>query len=119
VPVPRDRTPSLHVFPTSERWCCFSCGRGGSVYDLSAAMWGMAPRGREFIQIRERLQERFALDVTPSTRARIGALMTKPLTAEQVAEQLDRKLEWSGRRRGRERSRASARPLPPVSRGDD
>ena len=61
----RTGRPSLHVFPTPERgWCCFSCGRGGSIYDLAAAMWGMTPRGREFIQIRERLQERFAAEVS-------------------------------------------------------
>ena len=64
-PFHEDRTPSLHVFQTPERgWCCFSCGRGGSIYDLAAGMWGMTPRGREFIEIRERLQERFAGEVT-------------------------------------------------------
>jgi hypothetical protein len=64
-PFHEDRTPSLHVFPTPERgWCCFSCGRGGSIYDLAAAMWGMSPRGREFIQIRERLQERFSAEMS-------------------------------------------------------
>jgi hypothetical protein len=59
-PFHEDRTPSLHVYSTPERgWSCFSCGRGGSIYDLAAAMWGMNPRGREFLQIRELLQERF------------------------------------------------------------
>src|SRR3954447_18359293 len=60
-----DVRPSLHVFPTPERgWCCFSCGRGGSIYDLAAAMWGITPPGREFIQIRERLQDRFAAEMS-------------------------------------------------------
>jgi hypothetical protein len=64
-PFHENRTPSLHVFPTPERgWCRFSCRRGGSIYDLAAAVWGMTPRGREFIQIGERLQERFAAEMS-------------------------------------------------------
>jgi hypothetical protein len=55
-PFHENRTPSLHVFPTPER--------GGSIYDLAAAVWGMTPRGREFIQIGERLQERFAAEMS-------------------------------------------------------
>jgi hypothetical protein len=63
-PFHEDRTPSLHVFPTPERgWCCFSCGRGGSIYDLAAGLWGMIPRGREFIQVRNELRERFAVEL--------------------------------------------------------
>jgi hypothetical protein len=64
-PFHEDQTPSLHVFPTPERgWCCFSCGRGGSIYDLAAAMWGTTTRGREFVELREHLQERFAAEVS-------------------------------------------------------
>jgi hypothetical protein len=56
-----DRRPSLHVFPTPERgWCCSSCGRGGSIYDLAAALWGVTPCGRELIELRRALPERFA-----------------------------------------------------------
>jgi hypothetical protein len=63
-PFHRDLRPSLHVFRTPERgWCCFSCGRGGSIYDLAAALWGMTPRGREFIQLRGLLLERFAAEL--------------------------------------------------------
>lgn len=61
-----DVRPSLHVYPTARQgWCCFSCGRGGSVYDLAAALWlsgqsaGRALRGREFIEVRERLMATF------------------------------------------------------------
>ena len=40
----RTARPSLHVFPTPERgWCCFSCGRGGSIYDLAAGAVGDDP----------------------------------------------------------------------------
>jgi hypothetical protein len=37
-----DERPSLHVYPTAARgWRCFSCGRGGSIYDLGASVWGL------------------------------------------------------------------------------
>jgi hypothetical protein len=63
-PFHEDHRPSLHVFPTAERgWHCFSCGRGGSIYDLAAALWGMTPRGREFIDLRQGLMERFAGEI--------------------------------------------------------
>jgi hypothetical protein len=56
-----DERPSLHVYPTAARgWCCFSCGRGGSIYDLAAAVWGLGTRGPDFIELRRRLQEQFA-----------------------------------------------------------
>ena len=60
-PFHSDKRPSLHVYPTAARgWSCFSCGRGGSIYDLAAEVWGMGTRGREFIELRRRLNERFA-----------------------------------------------------------
>lgn len=66
-PFHEDRTPSLHVFRTPERgWCCFSCGRGGTIYDLAAGLWGMVPRGREFIHLRQELQQRFAVEIERS-----------------------------------------------------
>ena len=59
-----DAEPSLHVYRTGERgWCCFSCRRGGTIYDLAAAVWGINTRGRDFIRLRERLMEQFALDL--------------------------------------------------------
>ena len=67
VPVGRDRKvscpfhtdehPSLHVYPTAEQgWHCFSCGRGGSVYDLAAALWDVQPRGVWFLKLRAELE---------------------------------------------------------------
>ncbi len=64
VPVHEDRTPSLHVSRHRERgWCCFSCGPWRNDLRLAAGMWGMNPRGREFIELRERLQNRFAGEI--------------------------------------------------------
>jgi hypothetical protein len=69
-PFHADRRPSLHVYPTAPQgWCCFSCGRGGSIYDLAAAVWGTGTRGRHFIRLKRRLRERFP-DVIEHPRAR-------------------------------------------------
>jgi CHC2 zinc finger len=68
-PFHTDTRPSLHAYTTAERgWCCFSCGRGGSIYDLAAALWGMRTRGREFIELKRLLTEHFAGELPRSTR---------------------------------------------------
>ncbi len=64
-PLHEDRTPSLHVFPDpGQGWFCFGCRRGGSIHDLAGAVWlsgqssgagAAALRGREFVEVRERL----------------------------------------------------------------
>ncbi|MGZ6693372.1 MAG: hypothetical protein ACXVHQ_38995 [Solirubrobacteraceae bacterium] len=42
-----DRHPSAHLGPTAEEgWYCFSCGRGGAIYDFASALAG-GPVGRE------------------------------------------------------------------------
>ena len=57
-PFHEDRVPSLHCYPEPERgWFCFSCRRGGSVYDLAAGLWGYQTQGREFLQLRDRLHQ--------------------------------------------------------------
>jgi hypothetical protein len=59
-----DERPSLHVYSSPGRgWHCFSCRRGGSIYDLAAELWGIGTRGREFLQLRRLLLERFAVEV--------------------------------------------------------
>jgi CHC2 zinc finger len=65
-PLHDDRTPSLHVYDDPERgWYCFGCGRGGSIYDLAAALYfsGQSPevllRGERFIEVRARLMAMF------------------------------------------------------------
>jgi len=55
-PLHEDKTPSLHVYPTAQRgWRCYSCQRGGSLYDLAAAVWATGTRRGEFHQTRRRL----------------------------------------------------------------
>lgn len=52
-----DREPSLHVYREPERgWYCFGCGRGGSIYDLAAGLWGRPLRGPDFLTLRRDIQ---------------------------------------------------------------
>lgn len=54
-----DRTPSLHVYGDPARgWYCFGCGRGGSIYDLAALLWGRRTHGRDFVELRRELGRR-------------------------------------------------------------
>lgn len=60
-----DRHPSLHVYPDASRgWYCFGCGRGGSVYDLAALLWGRKTRGADFLELRREL-ERLLFPLVP------------------------------------------------------
>jgi hypothetical protein len=66
VPCPfhADERPSLHVYPTGARgWCCFSCRRGGTIYDLAAGVWGLETRGHEFVELRRRLAAQYAREL--------------------------------------------------------
>lgn len=59
-PFHADECPSLHIYGRPERgWYCFSCRRGGSIYDLASALWGLRTRGRDFLEIRDRLTSAF------------------------------------------------------------
>ena len=56
LPDHEDRTPSCHVYADAGAgWFCFGCGRGGSLIDLGAALWGIDPRGRGYHELRRRL----------------------------------------------------------------
>ena len=53
-----DQHPSLHVYPTPEQgWHCFSCRRGGSIYDLASGLWNIPTRGAPFLQLRDMLSQ--------------------------------------------------------------
>jgi hypothetical protein len=52
-----DDTPSFHAYQEPERgWYCFGCGRGGSIFDLAAEVYGLSARGRDFVELRQRLE---------------------------------------------------------------
>jgi hypothetical protein len=50
-----DRTPSLHLYDDGS-WYCFSCAKGGSVFDFAASLWSAGTRGPEFLALRDRLR---------------------------------------------------------------
>jgi hypothetical protein len=53
----REHTPSFHVYPDAERgWTCFGCSRGGTIVDLAGLLYAIAPRGRGYHEILERLE---------------------------------------------------------------
>jgi hypothetical protein len=57
-----DRKPSCSL--NDRLWRCFSCNRGGSIYDLAGYLWGIEPplRGRAFGEVRDRLKLLFGVD---------------------------------------------------------
>ncbi len=61
-PFHADTHPSLHVYSDGGFYCFGSgCRAGGTIYDFAARLWGIAPRGAGFIEIRERLAQTFEL----------------------------------------------------------
>ena len=52
-----ERTGSMHIYPADGGWYCFGCHRGGGIYDLAAALWGLATRGEDFKLLHDRLCE--------------------------------------------------------------
>ena len=63
-----DETPSFHAYPTPERgWTCFGCptsnGKplGGDIYTLASLLWGIPTSGRDFLRLRDRLDEVFGV----------------------------------------------------------
>jgi hypothetical protein len=64
-PFHEDRTPSLQLY--QHDWYCYgACRTGGSIYDFAALLYGLHTRGREFIQLRQRLADELHL-AAPST----------------------------------------------------
>jgi hypothetical protein len=60
-PFHHDERPSLQLYHDGT-WCCFGRhgieGRiGGSVYDFGARLWSLETKGREFLELRQRLAE--------------------------------------------------------------
>lgn len=54
-----DTHPSAVAYEAPERgWYCFTCGAGGSIIDLAAALTGIEPRGRGYHALREWIAER-------------------------------------------------------------
>jgi DNA primase len=64
-----DDTPSLHAYDTPEQgWACYGCktpdGRpaGGDIYNFASKLWDIPTNGRDFIELRDRLDETFGIE---------------------------------------------------------
>lgn len=73
-PFHSDRTPSLHVYDTPEQgWACYGCRtpdskpRGGDIYSLASLLWSIPARGRDFIELRARLDDVFRISRDPAS----------------------------------------------------
>ena len=88
-PFHEDRTPSLQCYPDGS-FCCFGCGRGGTIVDFAAALWCMGTKGRDFLAVRDRLADEL-LDVDrpviapTQASARCVARPRKTATKEELA----------------------------------
>jgi hypothetical protein len=64
-----DRTPSLQLYEDGSWYCFGACQAGGSIYDFAARLWlseqsgGAALRGRQFLELRDRLAATLSLQV--------------------------------------------------------
>ena len=60
-PFHNDRIPSMQLYGDGSWYCFGACHAGGSIYDFAARFWlsgqppGVKLRGREFIEVRDRL----------------------------------------------------------------
>jgi hypothetical protein len=58
-----DPEPSCHVYETpAQGWYCYGCGRGGDIYELAGALWGLRREGCEFVELRQLLRRRFGIE---------------------------------------------------------
>ena len=57
-----DADPSLQLYPDGSFYCFGSgCKQGGTIIDFAAAIWDMGTRGRDFLELRQRLASAFVL----------------------------------------------------------
>jgi hypothetical protein len=66
-PFHADRNPSLHAYPDGS-WACFGCGKGGTIYDFAAYLFGLQTKGRAFLELRDRLADTFGVEDPPRGR---------------------------------------------------
>jgi len=60
-PFHSERTPSMQLYEDGSFYCFGrGCGRGGTLIDFAAHLWGITPRGEGFVELCGRLAEVFA-----------------------------------------------------------
>lgn len=64
-----DEDPSLHVYPTPEQgWACYGCptpdGKtaGGDIYNFASKLWDIPTKGKDFLDLRDRLDDTFDIE---------------------------------------------------------
>lgn len=73
-PFHHEQTPSLQLYPDGTFYCYGrhskhrACAKGGTVFDFAAAMWGLGTKDEDFLELRRRLADLFALTPTPTGR---------------------------------------------------
>ncbi|HWJ49609.1 MAG TPA: DNA-primase RepB domain-containing protein [Solirubrobacteraceae bacterium] len=68
-PFHEDTNPSLQIYPDGSFYCYGrACRKGGTIFDFAAALWGLATKEEDFLELRERLATQFAL--TPTSPGR-------------------------------------------------
>lgn len=73
-PFHHERTPSLQLYPDGTFYCYGrhskhrACAKGGTIFDFAAAMWDLATKDEDFLELRRRLADLFALTPTPTGR---------------------------------------------------
>jgi hypothetical protein len=60
-PFHQEKHASLQLYRDGSFYC-FGCGRGGSIIDFAAALWGYGTRGEDFLALRANLARRLALE---------------------------------------------------------
>jgi hypothetical protein len=72
-PFHEDHTPSLQLY--QHDWYCYgACRAGGSIYDFASLLYGLRPRGREFIELRQRLADELHVGAPSTLRAPASAV---------------------------------------------
>jgi len=64
-PFHNDHTPSLQLYPDNS-WYCFGCQQGGSIYEFTAALWGVRRHPGWRADLRRSLAEVFSSAVQPA-----------------------------------------------------
>lgn len=67
-PFHTEKTPSFFVFPDSQRWRCFGCGRGGDLFTFV-----MEHEGMDFRSTLEELGRRAGVEIRPRTPEQVQA----------------------------------------------
>lgn len=67
-PFHTEKTPSFYIFPDSQRWHCFGCGKGGDIFNFVTEFEGL-----DFRTALEELARQAGVEVHPRTPEQIEA----------------------------------------------